>query len=77
MAPCAGIGQLCLQRLLGTLGLKQYTTPATLLCSANLDLSPSGQRPWTFSPPFPFLNFDCVEQRPERKIYFWNLRPNS
>lgn len=50
MAPCAGIGQLCLQRLLGTLGLKQYTTPATLLCSANLDLSPSGQRPWTFFP---------------------------
>lgn len=76
MAPCAGIGQLCLQRLLGTLGLKQYTTPATLLCSANLDLSPSGQRPWTFFFPFPFFNFDCVEQRPERKIYFWNLRPN-
>lgn len=71
MAPCAGIGQLCLQRLLGTLGLKQYTTPATLLCSANLDLSPSGQRPFPF-----FFNFDCVEQRPERKIYFWNLRPN-
>lgn len=37
MAPCVGIGQPCLQRLLGAEGLKQYTTPAsTLLCSASL-----------------------------------------
>lgn len=34
MAPRVGIGQPCLQRLLGTEGLKQYTTAAsTLLCS--------------------------------------------
>ncbi len=37
MAPHVGIGRPCLQRLLGTEGLKQYTTPAsTLLCSARL-----------------------------------------
>lgn len=37
MAPCVGIGRPCLQRLLGTEGLKQYTTAAsTLLCSARL-----------------------------------------
>lgn len=37
MAPHVGIGRPCLQRLLGTEGLKQYTTPAsTFLCSAKL-----------------------------------------
>lgn len=68
MAPGAAIGQLCLQRLLGTLGLKQYTKPATSLYSANIHLLPSGQRLHTdFFFFFSFLIFDFVEQRPKRK----------
>lgn len=68
MAPHVGIGRPCLQRLLGTEGLKQYTTPdSTLLCSATLGS-------FTLGAAFlgTFYLFDLPEQRPKReKMYFW------
>lgn len=71
MAPRVGIGRPCLQRLLGTEGLKQYTTPAsTLLCSARLSSLTLGAASLDF---FFFYLFDYLEQRPKRKMYFWNL----
>lgn len=69
LAPCVGIGQPCLQRLLGTEGLKQYTTSAsTLLCSARLSSLTLRALLKTF-----IYLFDFLEQRPKRKMYFWIL----
>ena len=67
MARRVGIGQPCLQRLLGTEGLKQYTTPAsTLLRSVRLNS-------WTLGGSFSglFISLIFLEQRPKRKMYYF------
>lgn len=57
-----GIGLPCLQRLLGTEGLKQYTTPAsTLLCSASLGS----------------LTLGAASQEFFISLIFWNKEPKE
>lgn len=74
IAPHVGIGPPCLQRLLGTEGLKQYTIPAsTLLCSARLSsltLRPASQE---F---FFFISLIFWNKDPKEKCTSGIRRPN-
>lgn len=68
MVPRVRIGQPCLQRLLGTEGLKQYTTPAsTLLCSTSL----SSLSLRAVSLDLVFFSFFFIS------LIFWNKGPKS
>lgn len=68
MVPRVRIGRPCLQRLLGTEGLKQYTTPAsTLLCSASLSSLSLRAVSLDFFFFFFYYLFDFLEQRRRKK----------